>query len=231
MPPNPVLVQRLTGIQQALMAQHLGGRGMPNAAIGGERETFLREFLQKVFPSHRRFATGAITDSTGLLTGQVDIAIEFGFVPSFPMPGTEERLLLAESVACVVGGQVRPDRSMESGARDHPESQGSSPTVLNPIMLMGAGPPAHIPSIAVGYTGHNSIEALQERLDSTPEADRPDAALVIQSGAFVGFGMTASGAFGLYGLCLGINVLFAQIGFAAPNLVAYAADADDAAGD
>ena len=74
---NSHLVQRLTGIQSALMAQHIAGRGLPNAMIGSERETFLREFLQKLFPAHRRFAPGTITDSTGRLTGQVDIAVEY----------------------------------------------------------------------------------------------------------------------------------------------------------
>src|SRR6266853_1533627 len=99
---NPHLVQRLQAIQQALLAQRAAGVGLPAAVAGGERETFLGEFLQKVFPSHRRFATGAITDSSGRLSGQVDIAIEFGLVPSFPMPASEERLLLAESVAMVI---------------------------------------------------------------------------------------------------------------------------------
>src|SRR5512147_3161769 len=96
---NPHIVQRLSAIQQSLLAQRLAGQGLPAAVAGNERETFLREFLQKLFPAHRRFATGAITDSEGRLSGQVDIAIEYGFVPSFPMPGTDERLLLAESVA------------------------------------------------------------------------------------------------------------------------------------
>ncbi len=222
---NPHLVQRLTGIQGALMAQHLGGRGLPNSTIGAERETFLREFLQKLFPSHRRFATGAITDSEARLSGQVDIAVEYGFVPSFPMPGTEERLLLAESVALVIEvksdlvgqwGQVRDTTSKVKLLRRH----------LNPIMTLGEGPPATIPCIAVGYTGYATVEALQERLATTPEAERPDGALVVQSGCFTGFSMTASGALGLYALCLSVNVLFTQIGFAAPDLVAYAKSPD-----
>ena len=221
MPQNQFLIQRLTGIQQALMAQHLGGRGLPNATIGGERETFLREFLQKVFPAHRRFATGAITDSSGKISGQVDVAIEYGFVPSFPMPGTDERLLLAESVAVVL--EVKSDLIGQwSQIRETTKKVKTLRRNLNVVMSMGDGPPEWIPCIAVGYTGHATIESLQERLDSTPIGERPDAALVIQSGSFVGFGMTATGALGLYGLCLAINVLFTQIGFATPDLTAYA---------
>lgn len=222
---NPHLEQRLTGIQGALLAQYLAGRGLPNATIGSERETFLREFLQKLFPSHRRFATGVITDAESRLSGQVDIAVEYGFVPSFPMPSTEERLLLAESVALVIEvksdlvsqwGQVRETTSKVKSLRRH----------LNPILTFGEGPPVTIPCIAVGYTGHAKVEGLQERLATTPETERPDAALVVQSGCFTGFGMTAHGALGLYALCLAINVLFTQIGFASPDLVAYARAAD-----
>src|SRR2546423_1122598 len=110
MPQNTHLINRLQAIQQSLMAQHAGGHHLPNALIGSERETFLREFLQKVFPAHHRFATGAITDSDNRLSGQVDIAVEYPFLPSFPMPGpSHERLLLAESVAAVV--EVKSDLS------------------------------------------------------------------------------------------------------------------------
>jgi len=219
MPNNPCLVQRLTAIQQALMAQHLAGRGMPNATSGSERETFLREFLQQVFPAHRRFSTGAIIDSAGAISGQVDIAVEYGIIPSFPMPSTSERLLLAESVALTI--EVKSDLSAqwrqvcETTARIK-----SLQRHLNPIMTLGT-PPASIPCIAVGYTGHSTIEGLNERLVTTPEMQRPDGALVIQSGCFSGFGYNATGPLGLYVLCLVINQMLTTIGFAAPNLMSY----------
>ncbi len=218
---NPYLLQRLTGIQSALLAQHQGGRSLPNATIGAERETFLREFLQKVFPSHRRFATGAITDSQANISGQVDIAVEYGFVPSFPMPGTEERLLLAESVALVV--EVKSDLVAQwTQVRETTGKVKSLSRQMNAMMAFGNGPPERIPCIAVGYTGHSTIDGLQERLNSTPESERPDGALVINSGCFVGFGMTATGPLGLYALCMSINVLFTQLGFASPDLTSYA---------
>lgn len=220
MPYNPHLVQRLTAIQQALMAQHSAGRGMPNATSGSERETFLREFLQQVFPAHRRFSTGAITDSTGAISGQVDIAVEFGVVPSFPMPSTAERLLLAESVALTI--EVKSDLSAQWGQVCETTARIKSlQRHLNPIMTMGEGPPASIPCIAVGYTGHSTIQGLTERLSTTPKTQRPDCALVIQSGCFSGFGLNATGPLGLYALCLVINQMLTTIGFAAPNLMSY----------
>lgn len=220
MPHNPYLVQRLGAIQQALIAQHMGGHGLPNATVGNERETFLREFLQKLFPTHRRFTTGAVTDSNGALSGQVDIVVEYGFVPSFPMPSTDERLLLAESVALVI--EVKSDLS----AKWHQVCETTARVKclkrnLNPIMTLGGGPPDSIPCIAVGYTGHRTIQGLTERLNATPELQRPDAALVIDSGCFSGYGLTAFGPLGLYALCFVINHTFTQLLLAAPDLIGY----------
>lgn len=221
MPVNSHLLQRLTGIQQSLMAQHVAGRGLPHSSVGSERETFLREFLQKVFPAHRRFATGAITDSEGRLSGQVDVAVEYGFIPSFPTPGTDERLLLAESVALAL--EIKSDiTSQWSQVRETTSKIKLLKRYMN-VMYGDSdyGLPSCIPCIAVGYKGHSTLEGLQQRLHETPEDQRPDGALVIESGCFVGFGMDTTGPLGLYALCMVIDMLFAKIGFAAPDLGAY----------
>jgi len=202
------------------MAQHSAGRGMPNATSGSERETFLREFLQQVFPAHRRFATGAITDSAGAISGQVDIAVEYGFVPSFPMPSTSERLLLAESVALTI--EVKSDLSAQWGQVCETTARVKSlQRDLKPIMTLGGQLPASIPCIAVGYTGHSTVQGLTERLATTPDAQRPDGALVIQSGCFSGFGIDASGPLGLYALCHVVNRILTRLAYAAPNLMSY----------
>lgn len=220
---NPYLLQRLTGIQQSLLAQHIGGRGLPNATIGNERETFLREFLQKVFPAHRRFSTGAITDSSGQLSGQVDVAVEYGNLPSFPMPATDDRLLLAESVAVAI--EVKSDLVAQWGeVRETTKKIKMLKRRLNAVVFAGPGPSEAIPCIAVGYAGHRTIKGLMERLDSTPEEERPNGALVIDSGCYVGFGMTADGAYGLYALCLSINAVLAQLAFTSPDLTNYVKD-------
>lgn len=93
MPENQYLKHRLAAIQQSLMSHHLGGRGLPNAVAGAERGTFLREFLQKVFPSHYCSTHGVITDSFGAISWQVDLAVECLILPSFPMPSGDQRLL------------------------------------------------------------------------------------------------------------------------------------------
>ena len=78
---------------------------MPAASRGSGRETFVRDFLQEVFPSPFRFGAGAVTDAAGTQSGQIDIIIEYRFLPSFPMPGGSDRLYLAESV--VAGVEVK----------------------------------------------------------------------------------------------------------------------------
>ena len=221
--PNPHLIQRLTAVQQALAAQRAGAVGMANAMAGSERETFLREFLQKVFPAHRRFATGVITDADSLLSGQVDIAVEYGFAPSFPMPGTEERLLLADSVAIVI--EVKSDLS-----RQWPEVEATTRKVkaltreVDAVMTLGEAPPKKIPVLAVGYTGYATTDGIAKRLAATAEDARPDGVLSIDSGCFVGFGITAHGPLGLYALAIAINSQFSQLALAQPNLVRYVQD-------
>ena len=218
---NAHLVQRLSGIQQTLLAQHASGVGLPDAVVGAEREVLLREFLQRVFPSHRRFTTGAITDSAGGISGQIDIAVEYPFIPSFPMPATEERLMLAESVAVVL--EVKSDLSAQwSEVVATTEKVKALRRQMNPTLVIGRPPPATIPCIAIGYHGQKTLEGLAQRLNTTPEHRRPDAALVIESGCFVGFGMEATGPVGLYALCVAVNSLFQQLGAAAPDLLAYA---------
>jgi hypothetical protein len=83
---NQYLTERLEGIRQILIALGKAGQPLPSASKGEERETFIHEFLSKVFPPQYRFGTGMVTDSAGTRSGQVDIAIELPFFPSFPVP-------------------------------------------------------------------------------------------------------------------------------------------------
>jgi hypothetical protein len=214
------LIQRLAAIQRALMAHHGGGEEMSSATAGSEREAFLRSFLDQVFPAHRRFATGDIVDATGNHSGQVDVAIEYGFAPSFPMPSGEQRLFLADAIAMVI--EVKSDLSkqweeIEAKTRDVRALKRKQPCGRH----LGAALPVEIPVVAVGYRGHNTLERLNRRMESTEEASRPDAALVIESGCFVGFNIKANGPFGLFVLCVCINKALNRVIHASPDLVAY----------
>ena len=216
---NPFLEQRLKGIQQALIAHHRGSSGLPSAHAGSERETFLREFLQQVFPAHRRFVSGTITDSEGMRSGQVDIAIEYGISPSFPMPNTTERLLLAESVCLVI--EVKSNLSSQwSEVTDTTKKVKALRRAIQ-LDMATDDVPDRIPVIAVGYTGHRTVKGLVERLESTSIDSRPDAALVIDSGLFYGFNVASTGPLGLYALCAVITRLLNAVAIASPNLMSY----------
>jgi len=229
---NPHLAQRLAAIQQSLMAHHAGGKGLPTAVGGEERETFIREFLQKVFPSHYRFTHGVITDSFGKLSGQVDLAVEYPFLPSFPMPNADQRLLLAESVATII--EVKSNLASQWSELET--------TVKKVKMLQrkwrgsishsGGGLSVHdssvtpIPCIAVGYTGHKTLEGLKNRVLSTTEDARPDAAYVIESGCFyshsVGpFVQTQNPALALYALCIVLWSLTVSVATTGVDLMSY----------
>jgi len=193
---NTSVLQRFEAIQQALVAHKAGGVGMPSAMKGSERETFLRDFLQEVFPAHRRFSSGVITDSTDQLSGQIDIAIEFGNLPSFPMPAAKE---IEKTTAKVK--KLRRN--------------------WNHVMTIGSGSPEKIPVVAVGYEGFQTIDGLNRRLEQTEASSRPDAALVISSGVFSGYGLKASGAPGLYALCGAIASELDRLCIARPNFFTY----------
>jgi hypothetical protein len=189
---NHHLLTRLEGIRQSLMAHHLGGSMMPSATRGSERESFVREFLEKLFPPTFRFGTGAITDSVGACSGQIDVVIEYPFLPSFPMPGASDRLYLAESVALAL--EVKSDLAAQWSQVEN------SVKKLRPVkrrwqqltssrgggISFAAPTESDVPFIAVGYKGYSTLDALKQRLADTPAECRPNGALVVDSGVFIG---------------------------------------------
>jgi hypothetical protein len=218
------LAERLDGLQKILMAHHAAGAVLPPAAKGSERETLVREFFERVFPLPYRFGTGSMVDSTNAMSGQLDVVVEFPFWPSFPNPGGSQRLYLADSVAFVVEAKsdlaaqwnqiedaVAKVRPLRRFWRGHVTVVGSSLAIANPST-------SRVPFVAVGFQGHATASSLAERLSATSEERRPDAALVIESGAYV-CGLTgrqAQSTEGLFAFCLDLthfarNVLTADV--------------------
>lgn len=96
--PEP-LKQRLAGLRHILLAHHEAGALLPSATKGSERETVVRDLLEKCLPPTFRIGRGAITDVEGSMSGQIDVVVEYPFLPSFPTPGADDRLYLADSTA------------------------------------------------------------------------------------------------------------------------------------
>jgi hypothetical protein len=232
MPLQPQLAQRIEGIRKILMAHHAASTPMAGASKGAEREVLIREFLGKVFPPPFRFGSGTIIDWEGRQSGQLDVVVEFPFLPSFPTPGSDERLYLAESVAFVM--EVKSDL-----AAQWDQVQTTTGKVL-PLqrkwkghIAIGEGadvermPPSlsRIPSVVVGYKGQASVAALVKRLERTPEKKRPDAAFVVESGAYTSplTGHSGTGAEGLFELAGDLAYFARNVLTAAPDSAAYVA--------
>lgn len=221
---NMLLQNRLLGIQSVLMAVHAGGKGLPSSMIGSEREAFIRHFWNEVFPLHRRMSSGAITDSRGSEAGQIDIAVEFGFLPTFPLPGSSERLMLAESVAVVI--EVKSDLSSQFGQAVEKARQVKtlirSLEAIVPNGPIRVGP--SIPVVVVGYEGYKTLEGLRNHLSEiNKDGILIDAALCIESGAFAraSGGPEGFGGHGFLALCAFISEQFEAVSRVTPNLEDY----------
>lgn len=215
------------------MAHHRATTPLPNAAKGNEREVLVREFLEKVYPAPYRFGCGAITDADEQVSGQLDVIVEWPFFASFPAPLGINRLYLAESTAFVI--EVKSNLSSQWGEVENTARQ------LRPLRrswhahigLAGRDFDFHGPSltriafVAVGFSGYKTGEKLKMKLQSTPEESRPDAVLVVESGAYASWRFDAEGELGLFAFCLDCSHLIREILFAEPNLIKYVTGRSD----
>jgi hypothetical protein len=166
----------------------------------------------------------------------MDVVVEFPILPSFPTPGAPERLYLADSVAFAI--EVKSDLS-----KQWPEVVEKA-RALSPLrrewhghlQMTSAGMKEHpasdsrIPFVAVGFAGFANPEGLRNRLESTEFDDRPDTALVIESGAYAsrvrGTTQSGSGTRGLFALCVDGAYYARNVITANPDLRAYFAILD-----
>jgi hypothetical protein len=198
--PNLHVQARLEGIQKILNGAYHANSTMSSASKGAERAAFIDDFLSKVLPSPYRFGTGDATDRNGKRSGQLDVVVEYPFIPSLPIVGTgTSRLYLAESVAAVV--EVKSDVAAQWSEVVHTARQ------LEPLqrqfgatMTMGPPPLPRIPLFVAAYRGWKTLDTVLAKL---PEAS-VDGILVIDPGLFVSTkdfrGVVATGSWALWGL-------------------------------
>lgn len=197
---NPFLLERLGGIQSALLSIHQAGGGMSNSSKGTEREHFLNRFLREVLPPSFRFGTGDITDISGNRSGQVDVVVEYPFLPSLPAVTEGPRLYLAEGVAAVI--EVKSDVAAQWS---EVEATAASVKRLTrdfraTVTMGGPGPERQVPVFAAGYKGWKKQETVEDHVASGVV----DGILVIGPGIFVSraefLGIKAPGPWALWGL-------------------------------
>ena len=149
---NRYIANRLAGIRKVLSGVHQGGIAHSNSTIGSEREALIRCFLSEVFPPHIRFGSGDATDSHGKKSGQLDVVIEFPWMPSLPViHGIDSRLYLAEGIAAVI--EVKSNiksqwKEVEKTAKKLSKlDRRFAGGIVNP-----KSPENRVPLFAVGYT-------------------------------------------------------------------------------
>ncbi|HMK23892.1 MAG TPA: DUF6602 domain-containing protein [Terriglobales bacterium] len=227
---NDQLKARLKGIQDVLMSHYHGTKLLPTAAKGDEREVLVRDFLEKVFPLPYRFGSGVVIDGSGGLSGQLDVIVEWPFFASFPAPEGKQRLYLAESVAfaielksdlCAQWRQVKNTIKQLSPLRRH--WQGALTCGPAGGMTEHDEMRSRIPCVVVGFTGHKTIASLHKQLTETPEEERPDAALIIESGFYVNrwAGPVGAAEVGFLACCFDGSYFVRNVVTAVPNVTGY----------
>jgi len=220
---NRYLFDRLEGIRQTWVAQGRSGDLLADAAKGDEREIFIRDFLGTVFPPHFRFGQGQITDSNGERSGQIDIAVELPFFPSFTASPSNARLYLAEGVAAVV--EVKSNIAAQWPQVESTTTQVRKLSRKYRSSFSRGHMSRRIPIYAVGYTGYRSVESAKRRFDETESCKCPDGVLVLDQGIFVGENdIIARGAWALFALIVLLNDACTRLVSTNPDLLAYAGE-------
>lgn len=218
---NPYLIDRLLAVQEQVLKAYAQLDPKAPGHVADLRQVLIAHFLQPLFSAHRRFTAGRITDATGVLTEQLDLIIEHGFMPSFPLHDGTSRLVLAEAVALVIEVADRPGED-DAYLREVFSHIRQLSRQIKPAIKYQGAPSDRVPVMAIFFQGPDELEDLQRWWMDIPESERPDAVCVLSSGCFLGFGLEADGALGLYSVCLTINHMLTLLNFAAPDLVIYA---------
>lgn len=216
---------------------------MPSASRGDEREKFIRLYLKQAFPNSFRFGSGQITDKEGEKSGQLDVVVEYPFLPSLPLVGDDggPRLYLAEGVAAVI--EVKSDvASQWSQVERTLEKLADVKRRFGRVLKRMVGPgadgmtreiPDHIdpvPFFVAGYTGWKNREPLESRVGGRDKLSDTavDGILVIDEGLFVSsrrFGSwTGTGDWSLWGLICSLEMAVNDIKQMGANPLHYSSD-------
>jgi hypothetical protein len=220
---NPYLIDRLLAVQDQVLNAYAQLEPKAPGHVADMRRVLIDQFLRPLFSAHRRFTSGRITDATGVLTEQLNLIIEHGFMPSFPLHDGTSRLVLAEAVALVMEVADQPGDD-DAGLRELCSHIKQLRRDIKPTIKYQGAPSERVPVMVVFFQGPDELEDLQRWWMAIPESERPDSVCVLSSGCFLGFGLEADGALGLYSVCLTINHMLTLLNFAAPDLAVYAGE-------
>ena len=73
---NTPLADRINALVDTLRARYKGAASLSSATKGTEREIFVQDLLEIIFPPTIRFGTGDIVDRAGATSGQADVVVD-----------------------------------------------------------------------------------------------------------------------------------------------------------
>lgn len=157
-----------------MLAAHAAGTQLSNTSKGDEREIFVSQFLQKIFPSKHRVGCGDIVDRGGLQSGQVDIVLEVESSPSFPVPiGDGPRIYLAEGVGAVIEVKSNLEKQWAEVVATTQKVKALAPH-RKPLQKRGGlvtSKPfednSPLPVFAVGFDGWTQLTTLKQKVDGS----------------------------------------------------------------
>jgi hypothetical protein len=227
---NKDLLGRLDAIRRSLMCFYEAGKNASSATKGREREILVEGFLSQAFPPPFRFGTGDIIDTANNRSGQVDIVVEYPFLPSIPTHPGSPRLYLAEGVAAAI--EVKSDISAQFQEvkdtanrlavlrRQFPDFEAGSGGISSDGTMASGPLKPQIPLFAVGFKGWRDAGTLRGHL-----ADGLDGILVVETGLFASstlFGqMEANGGDSLWGLVSCLHMAMSSLKALGFNPVVY----------
>lgn len=161
---NQHVISRLAGIHKMLVGAYESNVSLSSNTKGVERQTFIDSFLSQVLPSHYRFGTGDATDQAGNRSGQLDVVIEYPFVPSLPIVGSENtRLYLAEGISAAI--EVKSDLSNQWYDVEATANKLAALTRrFGSGISFGPQASSKIPFFVVGFKGWKTIETMKSKL-------------------------------------------------------------------
>jgi hypothetical protein len=173
--PHSALLSRLAGYRNHLTAVHQSGAGMSSASKGNERRAFVHDFLEATFLPPNRFGTGDCIDRAGNKSGELDVVLEYPFLPSLTLQG-HSRLYLAEGIAVAI--EVKSNISSQwNEAVDTGKRLKVLRREFGSVMSMGPVP-LDVPFFVVRFTGWKSVETIISHCSNSPI----DGALIVDAG-------------------------------------------------
>ena len=171
-------------VQRQLMAKFESDASSGPPIKGPNRETFVKNFLDRIFPRHIRFGSGILIDHQHQCSGQCDIVAELPFGPSLQIDEDASRYYFADMVAAVISvkSDLKSQWKQVGGEMDKLKIVDCTKN-RNSSRFEGWG--QQVPFFAVGYKGFQTIEEAKRHFDESGYDKSELAILSIESGVNV----------------------------------------------